>query len=137
VKKVLIDTNAYTSLCGGDERALDALAGAETVYASVIVLGELYAGFKGGRREKENLERLRAFLAKETVRVLLADPETAEIFGEIKHRLKEAGTPIPINDVWIAAHAMQTGSFVVSYDKHFALVPGLLVWGGSRDGRAR
>jgi tRNA(fMet)-specific endonuclease VapC len=128
MKKILIDTNAYTKLCAGNERVLDALAVAETVYLSVIVLGELHAGFRGGANESANRKRLGTFLAKDSVRVLLADTESAEIFGEVKYRLKTAGTPIPINDVWIAAHAMQTGSFLVTFDKHFRNVSGLLLW---------
>jgi len=126
--KILIDTSAYTHLLSGDERVLDVLAGAATVYMSVFVLGELYAGFSGGSKEKENREVLRRFLMKPTVKILNATAETAEVFGAVKSNLKNAGKPIPINDVWIAAHGMETGAVVVTYDAHFREVPGLRLW---------
>ncbi|MBI5882832.1 MAG: type II toxin-antitoxin system VapC family toxin [Elusimicrobia bacterium] len=127
--RVLLDTNAYAAFCSGDRRVLDALAGADTVYLSVIVLGELHAGFRGGGRREENERILREFLAKPTVSSLLLTIETAEIFGEIKDRLKRAGTPTPVNDVWLAAQAVETGSVLVTYDDHFRRVPGLRLWG--------
>jgi len=128
MRKILLDTNAFTRLFGGDRSVFSELVAADTVYVSTIVLGELHAGLRGGRNVATNRRTLRSFLAKDTVRLLLVDAETSEIFGEVKQRLKAAGTPIPINDVWIAAHAMQTGSFLVTYDKHFQKVSGLLMW---------
>ena len=128
MRHVLIDTNAYCSLLVGDEAVLDAIATAETLYMSVFVMGELLAGFRGGRKQQQNLRTLHTFLAKPTVSILDATQETAEVFGGIKHDLKKAGTPIPMNDVWIAAHAMETGSVLVSYDAHFEKVPGLRLW---------
>ena len=128
MKKVLLDTNAYTHLLRGDKDVLEALGRADTVFMSVFVLGELYAGFKGGDRESANRAQLDDFLRRPTVRVLTAMQETADIFGTIKHRLKKAGTPIPINDVWIAAHATESGSYLMTRDPHFANVAGLLLW---------
>jgi len=128
VKKVLLDTNAYTHLLRGDKAVLEVLGRADTVFMSVFVLGELAAGFKGGDRESENRAQLEDFLCRPTVRILTATRETADIFGTIKHRLKKAGTPIPINDVWIAAHATESGSYLVTSDTHFANVAGLLLW---------
>ena len=78
---------------------LDALAKAEAVWMSVIVLGELYAGFRGGTKMLENQQQLDLFLAKPTVKTLDAGKESAEIFGEVKDQLKKSGTPLPINDV--------------------------------------
>lgn len=127
---VLLDTNAYAGLLTGDQEVLGALANAETVLMSVIVLGELHAGHRGGSRRRENEKRLLAFLRKSTVRILEVSARTAEVFGEIKHGLKKAGTSIPINDIWLAAHAVQTGATLVTYDGHFAKVPGLLLWDG-------
>jgi tRNA(fMet)-specific endonuclease VapC len=128
VKKILIDTNAYTHLLQGDKAVLEALGSAATVFMSVFVLGELYTGFKGGARESKNRAQLDDFLRRPTVRILTASRETSEIFGTIKHRLKETGKPIPINDVWIAAHATESGSHLVTYDSHFENVAGLLLW---------
>lgn len=128
MKKILVDTNAYTALMTGDERVLDSLVRAETVYVSVIVMGELYAGFYGGGKSQENRNRLSDFLTKPGVKVLHCTPDTAERFGIIQDRLRRAGTPIPINDVWIAAHAMESGAQLITYDSHFRKVAGLVVW---------
>ncbi len=76
----------------------------------------------------ENLRILDVFRAKPTVEFLGATAETAEIFAQIKDALRRAGTPIPINDVWIAAHAMETGTVLISYDEHFRRIPGLRLW---------
>jgi tRNA(fMet)-specific endonuclease VapC len=128
MKRVLVDTNAYTALLAGEEAVLDALASADAVLMSAMVLGELHAGFKGGRKERINLKTLGDFLRRPAVRTLDVTSATAEVFGVVKHALKVAGTPIPINDVWIAAHAIESGSWLVTYDRHFTHVPGLLLW---------
>ena len=128
MNKVLLDTNAYGAYLQGDQKVLNTLADADTTFISIFVLGELYTGFKGGIRETKNVEILHRFLRKTTVIILEATQETAEIFGTVKNSLKLAGTPIPINDVWIASHALETGSVIVTYDKHFDVVPGVRVW---------
>jgi len=132
MKKILLDTNAYVSYLAGDHAVLDALGEAEIIYLSIFVLGELYAGFRGGSREIENCRILGRFIRKPSVSVLEAGNETAEIFGKVKNDLKVAGTPLPINDVWIAAHAIETGSVIVTYDTHFLKVSGIRVWHGLR-----
>ena len=128
MKSILLDTNAYARFLGGDERVLDALGEAETTYLSTIVLGELLAGFKGGSRFQENRAHLSRFLQKPTVRPLAVGTETAEVFAQVTDSLKRAGTPIPMNDVWIASQAIETGSVVVTFDEHFRAVPGLRLW---------
>jgi tRNA(fMet)-specific endonuclease VapC len=125
---ILIDTNAYTRYLRGDERVLESLAKAGRVHMSVFVLGELFAGFRSGSKENANRQMLEAFLAKPAVRVLDATRETADYFGLIKSALKKSGQPIPLNDAWIAAHALETGSVLVTYDAHFSVVPGLRLW---------
>jgi tRNA(fMet)-specific endonuclease VapC len=128
MKKILLDTNAYTRLLAGVKDVLDVVGAAAIVYMSVFVLGELYAGFGHGSKEGENREILRRFLLKPTVKILNATAETSEVFGLLKSNLMKAGTPIPINDVWIASHAIETGSIVVTYDKHFKKIAGLRRW---------
>jgi tRNA(fMet)-specific endonuclease VapC len=128
MKKIVIDTSAYSRLMVGDAGVFKALASADTVYMSVFVQGELFAGFKGGAREAENRNILKQFLEKPTVKILMASPETADIFGWIKHQLKKSGTPIPINDIWIAAHAVETGSTLITFDSHFNSIPALRLW---------
>jgi len=130
MKKIVLDTNAYTRLLIGEEDVLDIIGTADTIYMSIFVLGELYAGFAGGRKERENKETLNRFLLKPAAKILNATAETAEVFGKVKQNLKKAGTPLPINDVWIAAHAIETGSTIITYDSHFKNVAGLRLWDG-------
>lgn len=128
MKKIVIDTNAYTKLLAGEEDVLDVIGSAEIVYISIFVLGELYAGFAGGTKERNNKDALNRFLLKPPVKTLNATSETAKIFGMVKQELKKAGTPLPINDVWIAAHTLETGSTLITYDKHFKKIAGLRRW---------
>ncbi|MGB7295871.1 MAG: type II toxin-antitoxin system VapC family toxin [Candidatus Aminicenantales bacterium] len=133
MKSVLLDTNAYVRFLRGDEKVMGCLARADTVYMSVFVLGELFAGFKAGRKEKGNQQLLERFLLKPTVGVLDATMDTADIFGFIMASLRKSGTPIPINDVWIAAQCLETGSLLVTYDNHFAQIPGVRLWDEAGD----
>ncbi len=128
MKKIVLDTNAYTRLLTGEEDVLDVIGSAETVYMSIFVLGELYAGFAGGKRERGNKDTLNRFLRKPSVKILNATSETAEVFAMVKQNLRKAGTPLPINDVWIAAHVLETGSTLVTYDSHFKIIAGIRGW---------
>ena len=128
MRTVLLDTNAYVRFLAGDEKVLTCIAQAGRVHMSVFVLGELVAGFRAGSKEKQNRQILDRFLAKPGVVILEATRETAEYFGLIKAALKKSGQPIPLNDVWIAAHALETGAVLVTYDTHFTAVPGLRTW---------
>ncbi len=126
--RLLIDTSAYSRLLLGNADVREALERADAVYMSVFVLGELYFGFKGGSKEPRNRDLLSRFISRATVRVLPATQETADIFAGIKHSLKRAGTPLPLNDVWIAAHALETGAVLATFDAHFQKIPGLRLW---------
>jgi len=128
IKAILLDTNAITALFQGEAVVLDAVAKTDCVYASAIVIGELEVGFRGGSRYVENLEVLERFLAKPSVEVLSVRRETGECFGRVKQALKTKGTPIPINDIWLAAQCMETGAVLVTYDGHFDVVDGLRLW---------
>lgn len=128
MSRILLDTNAYSHFLRGDRDVLLALSEADTVYLSVFAIGELYTGFRGGSKETHNKEYLKKFMAKPSVEILKGTVETAEIFSGIKYELKKIGKPIPLNDVWIAAHTLQTGSLLVTYDHHFHIVPGLRIW---------
>lgn len=128
MRRVLLDTSAYARFLAGDGKVLDWLAKADRVYMSVFVLGELLAGFRAGAKERQNRRILEQFLSKPGVSVLEATTETAEYFGMIKVVLRNAGRPIPINDVWIAAHALDAGAVLVTFDSHFRAVPGLRLW---------
>ncbi len=128
MNKILLDTNAYSHYLLGDERVLSRIAGADIVYMSIFVLGELYYGYALGNKEKENREKLNTFLEKPGVFLLEATRATSEFFASIKKQLKEKGTPIPLNDVWIAAHNMEMGAELITFDKHFKNIEGLRTW---------
>ncbi len=128
MNKIVLDTNCYAAYLSGDREVLQTLTETKNTYMSIFVLGELYAGFKGGTREKENRDILNTFLKKPSVVTLNVSIETAELFGTVKDQLKQTGNPIPINDIWLAAHALEYGAVLVSYDKHFFNIPGLRLW---------
>ncbi len=128
MKSIILDTNAYSEYLAGNQNVLYSMSSVDKVYLSVIVLGEIYAGFRGGKKYLQNTEILQKFLSKPTVDIQQVTDETAEIFGQTKHILKQAGTPIPINDVWIASQTIETGSVLVTFDSHFAKIPGLRIW---------
>ena len=98
---------------------------AERVYMSSIVVGELLFGFRDGRRYAENRSQLEAFLANRFVELLAVTLTTADRSGLICAALKRKGTPIPSADIGIAAHALETGADLVSFDGHFSHVDGL------------
>ena len=128
MKSIMLDTNAYSSYRRGNEDVLEALARAERVFMSVFVLGELLYGFLGGNRQVRNRRELSSFLDKPSVFVATATEETSEQFAVTKEALRQTGTPLPMNDVWIAAHCLQLGATMVTLDGHFSSVPGLRVW---------
>jgi tRNA(fMet)-specific endonuclease VapC len=130
LKRVMLDTNAYSRLVTGDESVLEVLSEAETVYLSIFVLGELFAGFKGGQRERKNREQLKSFMDGPSVKLLFATDTTAEIFAGVKDSLKRRGKPLPMNDVWIATHALEAAATLITFDAHFAHVEGLQRWPG-------
>lgn len=126
--KILLDTNAYSSFLSGDKSVFDYIVEAEVIYISTIVIGELFAGFHGGGKLSQNREELKSFLSKDGVEVIDVTVETAEIFGETKAGLSKKGKMIPLNDIWIAAHSIETGSKLITYDKHFKNISGLRIW---------
>lgn len=122
----LLDTNAYVGLKRGDSNVEDLVRSCEHLYFSIIVLGELYFGFHDGSRLRRNVSELEEFLSHPFVSIALLSRTTADRFGRIATQLKRAGTPIPTNDIWIAAQAMELGAELISFDDHFEHVPGLV-----------
>jgi predicted nucleic acid-binding protein len=100
---------------------------ADEIFVTPVVVGELLAGFLRGRNRRKNQRELDAFLASPRVGVVTIDAETAERYAVIITALRAAGTPIPTNDVWIAASAMQHGLRVTTTDTHYTQVPQILV----------
>lgn len=123
--RLLLDTSAYSRFRAGDERVVDFIAAAEVVSLSTIVLGELEAAFSLGRRERENRAMLAEFLAEGFVSILPVTPDVARRYGRLFADLRRAGTPIPINDVWIAATTLDCGGHLLTFDGHFGRVGSL------------
>ncbi len=125
MKKVLIDTNIYSLAMKGDDNVVDTLKKIDMIGFAAVSVGELYAGFKSSSRETTNREELNIFLDSPRVVVHTIDVETADFYASIHSNLKVAGTPIPTNDIWIAAVAFQHGYIMFTKDRHFNLIPGL------------
>ncbi|MDQ1333753.1 MAG: hypothetical protein QG552_703 [Thermodesulfobacteriota bacterium] len=126
MKRVLIDTNIYSLAMRGDIDVVNALRKIDLIGFSAISIGELLSGFKGGSRESTNREELNLFLDSPRVVVHPIDEGTADFYASILNNLKTSGTPIPTNDIWIAAVSFQHGYRLFSKDNHFNLIPGLV-----------
>jgi tRNA(fMet)-specific endonuclease VapC len=124
--RLALDTNRYTDLARGDAAVGAAVDAADAVFLPFIVLGELRAGFAAGTRAKENEKFLQQFLHKAGVAALMPDDATTFQYGVLMAQLRRAGTPIPTNDVWIAALTLQHGLTLYARDRHFDLIPQLM-----------
>lgn len=122
---ILLDTNAYSAFLRARAETVELVKSATTVYMSVFVIGELLAGFREGKRLAENWRDLQAFLAAPRVQMLPATIVTADRYSRIAMALRTKGRPLPMNDMWIAAHALEVGADLVSYDRHFGEIDGL------------
>lgn len=123
---VLIDTNIYSLAMRGDADVINNMRKFDRIAFSVVSIGELFSGFKGGKRETQNREELNMFLDSPRVVAHDINVETADFYASILNNLKAAGTPVPTNDIWIASVAFQHGYKLYSNDKHFNQIPGLL-----------
>lgn len=124
---VLLDTNAYVAFKQGQPEAMDIVQRASRLAFNATVLGELLAGFAVGTREARNRADLQQFLASQRVDILTVDAATAALYATVYRTLRSKGRPIPTNDMWIAASALQHGYALFSYDRHFQAIDGLLV----------
>jgi predicted nucleic acid-binding protein len=124
--RVALDTNRLTDLFQGDTALAQQLGVCEEVWIPLVVLAEIKAGFYGGAQRHRNEALLQRLLAKSTVGVLLPGRETAEHYARLFVQLKRAGTPIPDNDLWIAALALEHDLVLITRDQHFERVPQLL-----------
>jgi tRNA(fMet)-specific endonuclease VapC len=114
-----LDTSAYSNFRRRNKEVVTLLDRADLVGVPTVALGELRTGFLLGGRKERNETELDAFLASPVVRVLPVDTETSRHYAEIVAELRRAGTPVPTNDVWIAATAARHGTTVLTCDEHF------------------
>ena len=124
--RVCLDTNAFSRLMRGHDPLTQLLESADEVLIPATVLGELHAGFEMGSRREANRRQLGEFLALPGVETVAVTPDVAERYGLLVSQLTRQGTPIPTNDIWIAASALETGTRLVTYDPHFQHIQGLI-----------
>lgn len=125
MRPILIDTNAYSSFLQGTPHIVEVIAHAERLYLTSIVLGELLGGFAAGRQESRNRATLTSFIASPRVEVMPVTTETADAYAMVFAMLRRKGQPIPTNDLWIAASALEHGAALLTRDAHFAHIDGL------------
>jgi tRNA(fMet)-specific endonuclease VapC len=124
--RVALDTNRYVDLCRADTETVDLLEEAEAVVLPFVVLAELRAGFANGRKQADNERILRRFLMKDGVEVLFADEQTTHHYAALFRQLRKQGTPIPTNDMWVAALVLQHNLVLCARDRHFDHLPQLV-----------
>ena len=123
--RILLDSNGYSRLMRGDGQTAAVVRDATEILMSAVVIGELLYGFRNGSRFDRNAADLRSFLDNPYVSLVPVGPVTSDRYSRISAALRAKGSPIPANDVWIAAHAMETGADLVSADRHFEAVDGI------------
>ena len=124
--RIVLDTNRYGDFFLGVARTVELVEHAETIFVPFVVLAELRAGFAYGRRQAENERILRQFLSRDGISTLFADDQTTHQYATIYRQLRKQGTPIPTNDMWLAALALQHDLALHDRDQHFDRLPQLV-----------
>ena len=124
--KILLDTSAYVGFKRNTAEAVEIIVKSDLIVFSPVVVGELMFGFRNGTRFKENMDELDRFLEHEAVDLLPIGKITSDRYSRIAAKLKQQGTPIPTNDIWIAAQAMEQGAELITSDRHFDKISGLV-----------
>ncbi len=124
--KILLDTSAYVGFKRNNQELVEIIVGAELILFSTIVLGELLFGFRNGSRFKENLVELNRFLVHDAVETVPVGKISADRYARIAAQLRRQGTPVPTNDIWIAAQTMEHGAELITTDEHFDKISGLV-----------
>jgi len=121
--KIAIDTHSYRDFCEGTTEAVECLARASEIHIPFVTLAELRAGFLCGSVARRNERILIQFLSRLRVRILLPDEDTTHHYARVFAQLRAQGTPIPTNDMWIAALVLQHDLLLYSRDDHFDHLP--------------
>jgi predicted nucleic acid-binding protein len=124
--QIMLDTSAYSAFLRGNQQIKLSLQHADEIFLNPIILGEILTGFIMGKKERKNRTILQEFLSSPRVKIVSIDEETSERYGAITGYLLKEGTPIPTNDLWIAASAMQYGFKLLTTDKHYVKVPQII-----------
>ena len=123
MKKIFLDTSAYSGFKRGNPDVIESVKESDQVYLNPVVLGELLSGFDQGKFREANRQELKEFLGYPSVVLAPLTEETAERYAFIYTRLRDLGTPIPTNDLWIASSVIETGTILLTSDRHFKQVP--------------
>lgn len=124
--KIVLDTSAYVGFKRNEVEMVEFIVRSELILFSPVVLGELMFGFRSGMRFKENMDDLNRFLNHEAVELVQIGEITSDRYARIAAQLKQQGTPIPTNDIWIAAQTMEHGAELITSDRHFERISGLV-----------
>jgi len=125
LRSLCLDTNTYTALLAGSPEAAAIIGSADQVWLPAPVLGELRAGFRKGRKAAENELLLQEFMASAHVHVADVNEPVTRRYAAVFDQLRQSGKPVPTNDLWIAACALQMDCPLYSLDQHFTHVQGL------------
>jgi tRNA(fMet)-specific endonuclease VapC len=128
MKKITLDTFGFSALLRGKANVLLVLEEADVVYVPVFVLAEMYTGIRNEQNNEENLFLINNFLKKNTVQVISPTIETAQIFSELKVQMTRDKPFLSVHDIWIAALNMEHGARLLTLDKNFMKIPGLLMF---------
>lgn len=123
--RLALDTNRYSDFHRGDPTVARVLEQADEILLPLPAVGELRVGFAGGKRGPENEQVFTQFLSRPGVSVLLPDLQTTLHYAIVFHQLRRQGTPIPVNDMWIAALCLQHDLVLYARDAHFDHLPQL------------
>jgi tRNA(fMet)-specific endonuclease VapC len=121
--RYLLDTNIVIALFAEDTNVISQLVKGREIFIPSIVIGELYYGAEKSSKADENINRINEFASHNVI--LNCSKETAKYYGEIKNDLQKKGRPMPENDIWISAIAIQYELTLVSRDRHFKEVTDL------------
>lgn len=127
MSSMLLDTSAYSAFMRGHELIKKRIQESEDIYINPVIIGELKAGFIKGSKKEINLRELEEFISSPRVSIITIDEDTSERYAVILNTLWETGKPIPTNDIWIAASAMQYGLHLITTDAHFNYVTQIIV----------
>ncbi len=126
--RLAVDTSAYIAFCKNNRMAVDALQKADQIILPLMVIAELRAGFAVGKRGDENEQVLQRFLNSDRVSIMSPNEDTCYIYARLFSYLRGKGTPIPINDLWIASITLQSDAMLLTFDRHFHALPQIPKW---------
>ena len=124
--KIMLDTSAYVGFKQNITEVVEIIVKSEIILFSPVVLGELMFGFRSGTKFKKNMYDLNEFLNHDVVELLNMGKITSDRYSRIATQLKQQGTPIPTNDIWIAAQSIEHGAELITSDQHFEKISGLV-----------